>query len=91
MDSGRIRQYQRSTKAPRKVRAAWFLNDSLLEVFKAWYNLGIQAGTLKFGITLAFGDSCQPNVARFLTDYRVASDTLFGWRVDAELEVEDPA
>jgi len=91
MDSGRIRQYQRATKAPRKVRVVWFLTDSLLEVFKIWYNIGISAGTQKFVLNLAFGNSCKANTALFLSDYRVTSDTLTGWRVDAELEIEDPA
>jgi len=90
MDSGRIRQYPRSTKAPRKVRVVWFLTDPLLEVFKIWYNIGIAAGTQKFVLKLAFGNSCRLNTALFLSDYRVTSDTLTGWRVDAELEVEDP-
>ena len=90
MDSSRVRQYPRSTKQPRKARIRWFLTDTQLEFFKLWYNIGLEAGTLKFSAKMAFGDSLQTNTARFLTDYQVFHDGHFEWRIEAEVEVEDP-
>lgn len=90
MDSGRVLHWRRSTVTPRRVRVVWQLTDALLEVFKVWYRFGLQQGTQKFTLDLAFGDSLQTNTARFLTDYEVSHQNHFYWRVSAELEVEVP-
>lgn len=91
MDSGRLLQWKRSTLIPRIVRVQWQFTDSQLEVFKAWHNLQLLNGSLKFTIDLAFGNSMVTNTAQFVSDYEVSHKNHFEWLVDAELEVTTPS
>lgn len=92
MESGRIRQRRRFTRAFRHMGVAWKLSDLEFAVFVSIYQNQLTNGTDWFTISLPLSDGFKNFTCRFLADsYKASYDNVMYWNVTAVLETEDDA